>query len=371
MTETRKFLSSYIFRLTALSPVFVGSGSSIGKKEYILPPNGSRIVITNLPRMYKYLRDLGKARAFEDFLLKGSNELYYFLKEAGVKQVDYDKFREYEISTGDVDRVYEINTFVKDPYGNPFIPGSGLKGALRTAFTGCALMRSPEKYAGLREDIKREEYRRRNNYMNRPSGKLDEMIFAKLPYDSKTTATTRDIMRGLRIGDSMPLSAKDLVVCRKIDVSPGGGEKSINTLRECLKPGAVIDFPVTVDDDMFPYSPEETLAVVRKFYEDYAASFLSKFREGKNYGGSVLYIGGGAGYATKTVTWQLFKEDRARGLSVVADIMKNTTRREHHHDKDVALGVSPHMKKCTGYGGATHEFGACKFSILERKSAQA
>jgi len=365
----KQFLKTLTFRLTAVSPVFVGSGNAIGKKEYILPPSGKDVIIPDMHKMYDYLDKLGKSAAYESFLLArggmGGNSLFEFLKSVGTGHADYEKFTGYTVSKGDVERVFEINTFIKDPYGNPFIPGSGLKGALRTAFVGSFAAAEPEKYKDVRESMKREDGRNRNRYMGQPASRLEEKMFARLPFgdekDSRGNFPLKDIMRGLRIGDSRPLSAKDLVVCQKVDIFPSGGEKPINTLRECLKPGTEILFPVTLDTEMFRLSTDDIIKLVGIFCKSYKNSFLSRFRDSRNYGNCLLYIGGGAGYATKTVVYPLFGED---GLQAASDILKQTTPKHHNHEQDADFGVSPRMKKCTRYSGAIHEFGVCGFSIV-------
>ena len=60
-----------------------------------------------------------------------------FLRENKVKVEDYQQFADYEIY--DVNEIIEnrslkgIQQFVKDNMGYPYIPGSSLKGAIRTA----------------------------------------------------------------------------------------------------------------------------------------------------------------------------------------------------------------------------------------------
>ena len=110
---------------------------------------------------------------------------------------------------------------------------------------------------------------------------MEKIIFEKLPYKKDRVSGDNfpllDIMRGLRIGDSKPLDTKDLVLCQKVDIESSGAENSINILRECLKPGTEILFPVTLDEGMFPYTREEIVKVVRKFYNAYKDVFLNRF----------------------------------------------------------------------------------------------
>lgn len=81
----------------------------------------------------------------------------------------------------------------------------------------------------------------------------------------------------------------------------------------------------------------------------------------------ILYLGGGAGFATKTILYGIFsKKDAVRVISKIFD--KTIFRKKNEkpqHINDVRLGVSPHIKKCTEYAGREYEFGKCKVYIEE------
>ena len=44
----RSHLKIYTFKLKTLSPLFIGSGKEITKKEYVYVPNGHRVIMLNL-----------------------------------------------------------------------------------------------------------------------------------------------------------------------------------------------------------------------------------------------------------------------------------------------------------------------------------
>lgn len=49
-----------------------------------------------------------------------------------------------------------------------------------------------------------------------------------------------DNMSGIIVGDSEPLSREDIVLCQKWEQHVDGSYKTLNLLRECIKPGTVI-----------------------------------------------------------------------------------------------------------------------------------
>ena len=73
-----------------------------------------------------------------------------------------------------------------------------------------------------------------------------------------------------------------------------------------------------------------------------------------------IYLGGGSGYGTKTVAYELL--DSNSRLKVVSNIM-DIRFSKHKHKRDIEKGVSPHMLKCTRYRGELCEMGRCQMKI--------
>ena len=63
-----------------------------------------------------------------------------------------------------------------------------------------------------------------------------------------------------------------------------------------------------------------------------------------------MFLGGGAGYFSKTVSYILFDEEKDYdGVDFTRDLLKKTTPYKHKHEKD--RDISPHMQKCTRCNG--------------------
>ena len=184
---------------------------------------------------------------------------------------------------------------------------------------------------------------------------------------SKQIMPVNDIMNGLHIGDSKPLSLDDLTLCQKIDVHVDGRERDLPILRECIKPGTRLEFDVTIDDTECPLTIEQIRSSINVFLQGYNKLFLEKFQEETPYVKDVIYLGGGAGFATKTVLHDLLKNSKTRSKTIGSILNLKLPRKaqmEHKHDLDYKAGVSPHTCKLTEYEGGLYQMGACSIEII-------
>lgn len=89
---------------------------------------------------------------------KSAPYLDTWLRQHGYSDADYIRWEQYSLEAGDAfenERPKEIQAFVKDAYGKPYIPGSSIKGMLRTALIVWEIQKYPEKYKNLVQDIKK------------------------------------------------------------------------------------------------------------------------------------------------------------------------------------------------------------------------
>ncbi|NLN42002.1 MAG: type III-A CRISPR-associated RAMP protein Csm5 [Clostridiales bacterium] len=117
-------------KLETLSPVFIGSGESLTKKEYIYDRKTKMIYMLDLGKFIGFLAERSLLKAYERYLLQPrNNDLYFFLYENKVEKKDYEKFTLYTLDAGEIisqDKFRGILTFVKGADGLPYIPGSSL-----------------------------------------------------------------------------------------------------------------------------------------------------------------------------------------------------------------------------------------------------
>lgn len=356
--------------LTVEGPLFVGSGKTIGKKEYILDKWTQKAYIPDMEKMMAFFLRRGLSGAYEKFLLGGDGDFGFWLREQGIGPREYLPWIAYALDSGDVDfdrKQKEIQTFQKDPYGLPYVPGSSLKGALRTVLLASEILRSPKRFQTQKQSVTAAEFRDRfgRKQITNAAGQLETAAFRTLELPKVPTANAlNDVLRGLRVGDSEPLSTEALTLCQKIDVTVDGTQNRLNVLRECVMPETELRFPLTIDARYCPYTPDQLMDAAGKFVKAYDACFLKKFPIDEIGGGGNLYLGGGAGYVSKTVLYPLLGE---RGLRKAGEIMDaqfpDNKYRHHGHKNDIRKGVSPHMLKCTQWKGRLYEMGACTMEI--------
>ncbi|MBQ9030235.1 MAG: type III-A CRISPR-associated RAMP protein Csm5 [Parasporobacterium sp.] len=340
------------------------------KKEYILIPGSDKIIVPDIGKMYSDLSIMGKDRKFEQFLLSKTNEgLGNWLRAERITDSQILKWKKYELDMGDTiqekGRPLQILAFIKDPYGNPYIPGSSLKGMLRTILLYWEISNNPQRFQGIKTDIRRElngnDRIKRNTFLSKEEKKIEAEVFNILDRSNKKTDMVNDHLSGLIVSDSLPLSVEDLALCQKVEYHVDAKMSSLNILRECLKPGTQIRFTLSIDTTKCKYSANDIVKAVALFAEDYYRLFINKFRFAEKPGKDSVWLGGGTGFFTKTVMYSLFKEN---AVSAVQNMFEKTVNQKSHgHRFDYKSGVSPHILKMTKYKGEFYHFGECGIQI--------
>lgn len=377
----KSYQDVYKVTLTALSPVFIGSGRSILKQEYLLD-DALTVHVFDLPLLYAELKERKLERAYEEFLERGGS-LRDWMRSKGLSLRDLSGCVRYRLRNADFTlrkdeyRSLEILEFVKDPYGLPYVPGSSIKGMLRTVLLGSAILADPRGFGHFRDDIRRtlDEYIARDDsnpkhrsdrrLLKREAEEVETTGFRTLGCDPKKRSNAvNDILKGFIVSDSEPLSTDQLSVCQRIEVHKDGTEKRLNVTRECLKPGTRISFTLTVDRAVCGYSCEHIRKAVDTFGDAYNRYFVAKFTGAQPLGKGCVLLGGGCGYASKTVTYPIFGED---GVPPVVDIFWGTMPEKifflHKHDLDEDKDLAPHILKTARYQGSLYQTGVCQIEF--------
>lgn len=373
--------------LKVLTPVHIGSGEKLLKKEYIRIPSKNReteILVPDITKLYSLFKDKERAECFEKYLFSSDTEkrdLFELLSENGIRPEDISDCISYRYSVNlDEDskkQFHEINTFIKDAFGKPYIPGSSLKGMLRTAILFYRIAENLNNYTAIKADIMRtikpneEEINRHRNgqgkketgrrYLQSSNSATEQKAFHTLKKINKPYNALNSVFQGLIVSDSEPLEPSDLILGQKIDVTLSGKEKNLPIFREMLKPGIDVRFSITLDESICGFSMEEIFKALNRFHELNDEIFYSRFRR-RNVGENIVYLGGGVGFSSKTVVDALFpKKDEA--VEVKNNIFKEILGdkyQEHHHGEDINLKIAPHVCKCTRYDNRLYNVGICQ-----------
>lgn len=167
---------------------------------------------------------------------------------------------------------HRIHEQVKDVRGRPYLPGSSLKGALRTVLAVGGrealgkdvvgpVIAELDRVQRLRKQGKTAQARREE--AARP---LEEEILAPgIPKEKgreKPEPPHYDLLRALQVGDSEPVGPEHLTLVQ-VHVYPtagrSGGQRGLIVDVEALRPGTVLRMPVKVVGYLFTPQAEERL----------------------------------------------------------------------------------------------------------------
>ena len=322
------------------------------------------------------LRDVRQADA--DMLEDTPIPLGIWLKDHKFTMQDYQSWTKYEMNSGDAllgnggkqGRTHEIQCFIKDAYGMPYIPGSSIKGMIRSALLAYEVKKNPKKYENIKQDILSNIGNKasRTKFLQKEDLELETMVFHTLNREGqKRENAVNSIMAGIIVGDSLPIDPKRLTLSQKIDYTLSKTERTFPLLRETIMPETRVLFELTIDTQICQYKIEDIKAALELFNEICYERFYSHFGRGDNRKG-IVWIGGGVGYLSKTVIYSLFDREAVQvALGIFKGTLSEKIFRQHKHDKDRSLGVSPHVCKCTRYNNQLYDMGKCQLRVLKKE----
>lgn len=364
----KRMLKCYEVTLRTIGPVFVGSGREINKKEYVFLSRGE-VGIIDIRRFYMELQRRRKAAEYEQYLLSNSrDDLTRWLKSQKMTVEDIRPYVKYTMDCGDA--VLEkgagrlqVMECLKDPYGQPYIPGTSMKGLLRTILLTQDIMKHSHKYDKSMEKLLHNSYNaeKRQRYLKKEIDEIEASSFRTLNRqgkDIKPNDAVNDYMQGVIVSDTEPVREDKLVLCQKVDVHVDGTERKLPILRECIKPDTELHFTITIDTAISGLGEQEIRNAVSDFARNYEINYARAFPKVFDMKDDCVLLGGGAGFVSKTIIYPLL--GKKRGLEVTTNIFDRTkVPKVHKHARDKEYGVSPHVLKCTRYQGELIPMGVC------------
>ena len=127
------YLKSYRVCIKTHSPLYIGSGLEYTKKEYVI--QGGTVGIVNLQKLSVLIYKKGLFESYSDFMTGSNKDLYGWLIQNRFTKEEIDSVTDYSFSGNNVnlDKQHGIKSCIKDAFNKPYIPGSSIKGYIRTA----------------------------------------------------------------------------------------------------------------------------------------------------------------------------------------------------------------------------------------------
>ena len=372
-------LETYDIILSVQTPVHIGSGITVNKQEYIYDPRSKTVRIIDIDQFLQMLAEKELAAEYENFIIRNtySGGLKEFLESNSFTQSEIDKlvlytcsvkgiFAEKDYSGASNGRVQKapknnIAQFIRMKNGRPYIPGSSVKGAIRT----CLFITLCKQETNLGDflTIKRNDRDHIDTFITAKGDReANVAVFNTLQLSKKTEDAVNSIMKTISVSDSEPIGNTCMTICNKIDFLPDGSISHPNVLRECVEPGTKIQLKLTIDRSLNGLTSDDIINAVSSFFRFYQSEYPSCFRLPANVfqpsGTDNLILGGGSGFFSKTVVYNLYEHDTA--MEYVADWMEDKfPNGKHQYEYDFA----PHTMKYTMYKGSYMPFGVCKFEV--------
>ena len=287
-TEYRTFQ----FTLLAMAPIHTGSGDKYTSREFIY--EDGYFYFPDMGKFYNRMVEKGYDQKFERFLQErkasaSNNRLISFLEDNRISDRDFGGYRiketGFETEKNNIDSklgtINEVSKFMRDSYGNPYIPGSSLKGAIRTI-----LMNT------------NPDWNNENVVKDKKENK------SLIPWGAKKGQNYDDLFNAIRVSDSKPFSNESLILVQKWDCSAKTSlAKPLPLYREALTPGKIINFKITTTTKEAGELIEKLGEKAFEFYNDYKIFFLKDFPENKIQPNIQypIYLGAGSGVWTKTI----------------------------------------------------------------------
>lgn len=250
MMKQQDHLQIFDLTLNVRSPLFIGDGRTYTKKEYLYNSRSGKASFLDEQKFFTLLTDRGLVDQYTQFMLSDQSDLWAFLtKDCGIPNTKLTTLTRYAIEVGDtsdLDRVNCLHTFQRDAYGKAYIPGSSLKGALRTVWLLQAVRADRSTGHSLASD----------DNAAFPEEQYVNQLHLRLQEDGSIASdAVNSLFRGVQVSDSTPIQNEQMALCGKFDVLPDGSfpknsKKGIPLFRECAIPGATVHFKLTLDQSV-------------------------------------------------------------------------------------------------------------------------
>ncbi len=369
-------------RLTCFTPTFIGNGDIYQKDRYIYDSRKKMVSFLKEENWISFLQNTGIMDDFVDTLLSDGSQfnLFEYLGRQLVLRGRYG-FGENIIAAmkraGAIDRevpyysvigksLGDIHAHVRDVEGNPYIPGSSLKGAFRTAILSHEIRKSPSRYGSYWRELERAAGNAKK--MKETVDKLEREITIPQKGDM-----VKSYFRGLTVSDAV-LEEGKMCVAAKADLTVDAPKPhQVKLYRECLDRNSALEFTVGIDDSLEGMGHygittlTDLLKILREFvdfqydilwsvFQNNAAKELGRIKaDNKIY----LLLGGGTGFLSKTLIYSLApKGDRQSAVEVVRRLLQNKFSRGHHEWPEAHI-LSPHTLKLVCRKDLTYLMGLC------------
>lgn len=378
-------LKSYKMNLTTVTPIYIGGGedSCLNSLQYYFNPSTGTLNIVDESKFSKFLVKNNLLDDFMQFILNKKNpKLFKWLEMNKLENVNIDIYSKSQLlKTAGIKNLNDIRLFMRNFDNQAYIPGSTIKGAIRTALLASIINHKKTYFTDKYwKDIENALYRGEKNTLSRICNQIENDVFSMKKF---TSSQADSIFRGLQVSDTNGLSDSNLYFAQKVDLTPKKQKiSSIPLWREYLKPESKFTFVITIDETIFPYSIEQ-INIALKNYANYFNVMMDKCYDNLDIANIYLpneadeniipnlCIGGGTGFITKTIIYQIAPDIKTAKNAIAKYLDKTFTTKkdkyskirqpQHNHVVEDTV-ISPRALKLAKYKEKSLPVGWCYIS---------
>ncbi len=377
-----KNMQTYKMNLKTIYPVYIGGGEDckLSKLQYYFHKESQKFCIIDEQKFARFLVKKGLLDSFVEFVKSEKNpQLWQWFKNKDLKITpQIDIFSTISSIKAQPRELNDVRLFIKNSNGNPFIPGSSIKGAIRTALLHSYIMQNKEMLSSKYwNNLKQALISGNKHNCSNIIANIEKDAFSLGKFNTKEIDS---IFRGLSISDSKEIDKKYLYLSKKEDLAANGQKpKGLPLYREYLKPFVDVKFLITIDKNIFPYTIEEILSqlsgftkfqdeLIRNHYDNLDVSEIYiPLDETENAPLPNLCLGGGSGYLTKTIVYSIAPSFKDAKDTIAQFLDKAFRKKPAHNHVERDTKISPRALKLVKDNGDYLCIGWCNLSVAEGK----
>ena len=231
------------YEIEVISPVHIGSGGTISPIEYVVEDNFYRADMDRLFEDERFDTD-----GFIEDAKAGAFYLGRFAPGVAKEHVRYALDISESARTnlqqliGRLSRSSEVREHIKTK-DEAYIPGSSVKGAIRTAILWWVLKNDADRFDRAKKHLNSLVRSRGRVDKKRVDDEIEKLVFGADP--------TEDILKALQVSDTSAVNVKELRIeeVRTLTTTPRGHNwKGFYTYVEALKPGTKLVLETKIDE---------------------------------------------------------------------------------------------------------------------------
>lgn len=211
-------LQCFDLTLTTQGLLHIGDGKVIPKKFYML--NGNTISYIDEERLFALLLRRNQLERFEAYCLGADTDLGRFFKNIALSPAEQHALVRCTFRSADaLDENHsckEIRPFIRNTANQVYVPGSSIKGALRTALLFSMIQQDGSKKAPLD--------------WQKPRGAFEARYLHQLYPQIERDTPQKDLLRGLSVSDSQVIADSAMCLSCKCDASVSGAVRKLSLI---------------------------------------------------------------------------------------------------------------------------------------------